>query len=344
MPGLSSLIISNGRKKVVDVVIDLAKIIENEGIALDNFSKPTSIDSAQNILGTISHTLQDFYSHTNWVEQHSRELNDPAITQYTYSHSHGIDFESFIPVNDGFITKDFRYEKDLKRENLRKSRQECQDKGGQFDEAQNNCFIHKEMQTAVVTHVGVNKQTTFEKSKKGYSIKNKGGIYSPQREQERLAIIKQQEEEQTRLRKQFGMDKQGKKRQVVEQKEPEWEVLNICVRSLFDSDEVPKILEICGEPGWKVFWRINKLFGDYTVKLIIENTSPHFDIEFDFEGTVNTGFLEGDDIAANIESKRVKWNGKVAGGSKKVEYDFRQFSARPTEIDLSGSRIKLTKK
>jgi len=79
-------IVENGRKKVADLIVEAITFFKAMESTSDDASRgmaQSSIQNAQIILGGITHTLQDFYSHSNWIEMNYEGAFD--VTKYSYN-------------------------------------------------------------------------------------------------------------------------------------------------------------------------------------------------------------------------------------------------------------------
>jgi len=110
-----SNIIYNGRKHIVKRIISLAKIFKLQGADHDTGKLMAIIKNAHRIFGNIAHTLQDFYSHSNWVENKIHINYTPIIyTDYSYNGPlsiHEDPYEYEIETNGDLINQKFIYKK-----------------------------------------------------------------------------------------------------------------------------------------------------------------------------------------------------------------------------------------
>lgn len=108
-----SMIIYNGRKMIVNEIASVAHLI-SFGKKYESISNrkdiTTAIESSQKILGNISHTLQDFYSHSNWVEKHLID-NDSISTPYNFKNTNDKDQGSVVPTYKELINGTTNYAK-----------------------------------------------------------------------------------------------------------------------------------------------------------------------------------------------------------------------------------------
>ncbi len=104
-----SEIIVNGRKYIVRTIIEVAelfKAVETGELTSNDAQKP--ILRALTVLGNITHTLQDFYSHSNWIEKQVFKTKETIVTPYAYTGSK--DTEKTVGTYDDLITEDFKYQ------------------------------------------------------------------------------------------------------------------------------------------------------------------------------------------------------------------------------------------
>jgi len=95
-----SNIIYNGIRKIIKRLVNVSHDLE--------LHRNSSVDFqlTRTLFGNISHTLQDFYSHSNWVEMNSG-LSHPVVTPYDFNGEMLSVRET--PVHKNLITKNFKY-------------------------------------------------------------------------------------------------------------------------------------------------------------------------------------------------------------------------------------------
>jgi hypothetical protein len=107
-----SALILNGSSTIVNKILTVSDKLKLENRAVLTQEESAELFKTTNIvLGQISHTLQDFYSHTNWVEMQLYPESNETITLYSYVFSVFQDIltENVIGIHPTLGKADFKY-------------------------------------------------------------------------------------------------------------------------------------------------------------------------------------------------------------------------------------------